>query len=517
MLDDRLSIEVKQSLNLNAKLVLFWQPKISLFNGEITGAEALLRAIDQNGMVISPASIIKRINELNYWNAVGNAIIEDVLYFSKSLENSVRKDLVLSFNVDAKQLEEPTFIEFFAKTLNYTNANPRLIEIELTESAIIQNIEHSIIILNKLKDYGLRIAVDDFGTGYSSFSYVQQLPITTLKIDKSFIDNCPYNDKDVQIVKAIIQMSKSLRFKTIAEGIERLEQAQFLDKLGCEELQGWLFSKALPENEFINAVLNKKSLSFSEHKQESRKLLIVDDEPNILSALNRTLHKEGYVIKLANSAEEALSCLSEFEPDVIISDQRMPGMTGVEMFRQIRNLAPDACRIILSGFTELDSVTSAINDGAVWKFLTKPWDEDLLKSTIKEAFINKEIKDENIRLTAQIEEANHELKRLNKQLNSTLEENKKSNHILEKQLYGYQHIIDSIPTPTLGISENMIVLANAAAKELFELPLILDDITDIVNIHQNTIILKTQEYQICKNNLHGESTWIISLMRLHYD
>lgn len=511
MLHDKLSRELKIRLNLDFKLVLYWQPKISVFNGEITGAEALLRGIKPNGDLVYPLSIIEHIDEADAWRDIGYAIFKEVLEFAEKVENVSKKDLVLAFNMHADQVSDPGLADFVAEQLNLYKVNPRLIEIELTESAIIKDVDLTIATLRKLTTYGLRVAIDDFGTGYSSFAYVQQLPISTLKIDKSFIDDCPLKEKNVQIYKAIVQMSKALRFKTIAEGVETVRQAQFLDTIGCDEIQGWLFSKAVSDEDFIELVKSGRTLDYSTHKYESRKLLLVDDEENILSALYRTLRKEGYTIERANSAEEALDMLSDFKPDVIVSDQRMPNMTGVEMFRRIKTLHPDAIRIILSGYTELDSVTSAINDGAVWKFLTKPWDEELLKNTIKDAFVTKEMRDENARLQAEVEMANQELQKLNIQLTSALSENQHSNEILETQLFGYQNIIDAIPVPAIGVSEGMIVFANVSAKTVFKAALLLDSIHDYIQDTDTVVKLDSRLYTINRVSLDGDGTSIISL------
>ena len=147
-----------------------------------------------------------------------------------------------------------------------------------------------------------------------------------------------------------------------------------------------------------------------------RNLLLVDDEPNILSALKRTLRKNSYTIFTAASGKEGLDLLAHYDIGVIISDQRMPQMTGVEFLRKVKVLYPKTVRIVLSGYTEIETVTSAINEGAIYKFLSKPWDDEQLRVLTDEAFQRYEIKQENQRLSLQLQEVNQELSRLNRNL-----------------------------------------------------------------------------------------------------
>jgi len=206
--------------------------------------------------------------------------------------------------------------------------------------------------------------------------------------------------------------------------------------------------------------------------KNSRTLLLVDDETNILNALKRTLRPEGYTILTAQSGEEGLALLSQHEVGVIISDQRMPHMTGVEFLRQVKVLYPKTLRIVLSGYTELDSVTSIINEGAVCKFLTKPWDDDLLRNNIREAFQCYELEQENARLLRELQSANDELSMLNQTLEQKAAE--KTREILHSinLLQISQEILEHLPIGVIGIDErHMIVASNRRAEEIFCQPI----------------------------------------------
>lgn len=206
----------------------------------------------------------------------------------------------------------------------------------------------------------------------------------------------------------------------------------------------------------------------ADETHKPRTLLLVDDEPNIIHALNRTLRRDGYCIFTANSAEEGLNLLADSNASVIISDQRMPQMTGVEFFRRVKELYPNTLRIILSGYTELESVTSAINEGAIYKFLTKPWDDELLRKNVREAFELSEMMQENQRLTRELRHANNELYQLNQNLEQqVLQKTREIMHNIT-MLEISQEILEHLPVAIIGLDENnMIAVSNRRADKLF--------------------------------------------------
>jgi len=199
-----------------------------------------------------------------------------------------------------------------------------------------------------------------------------------------------------------------------------------------------------------------------------RTLLLVDDEENITASLVRLLRRDGYTILRANSGQGGLDVLAQHRVGVIISDQRMPGMTGTEFLSKVKELYPDTVRIVLSGYTELNSVTDAINRGAVYKFLTKPWEDELLRANIEEAFQYYEIKIENAKLNQEIREVNEQLQRTNQRLEERVEERTREAmrnlHVLEVS----QEVLDHLPVAVIGIGEGgMIAIANQMAHQLF--------------------------------------------------
>jgi len=189
----------------------------------------------------------------------------------------------------------------------------------------------------------------------------------------------------------------------------------------------------------------------------SRTLLLVDDEPNILNALQRALRRDGYRILASDDPHEALNILAEERVDVILSDQRMPGMSGVEFLRLAKETHPETMRIVLSGYTDLQFITDAINEGAIYKFLTKPWDDEQLREHIREAFRSKEIADENQRLTRALKIANVELQ-------AHIAEKERQARQIATVLDTLQEVLQLIPWPLIGVDEEgLVALSNTAA------------------------------------------------------
>jgi FixJ family two-component response regulator len=189
-------------------------------------------------------------------------------------------------------------------------------------------------------------------------------------------------------------------------------------------------------------------------------LLLVDDEENILASLRRLLRKDGYTILTANSGEEGLAILGTETVDVIISDQRMPNMVGTVFLSKARELSPHSVRIILSGYTDLASVTAAINEGAVYKFLTKPWEDDILRLSIREALQYKWVQEENRLLQGMLVEANTELEKTNRQLAEQAD-------FAQETLKNQQSMVFNLPIAVLGLDDNgLLMFANQASLDL---------------------------------------------------
>jgi CheY-like chemotaxis protein len=292
----------------------------------------------------------------------------------------------LAVNVSARQLLADDFERVVAGAIERHGIDPGLLELELTESMLMHDPEAAKALLHRLKSIGVRLSLDDFGTGYSCFAYLRRFPIDTLKVDQSFVRDMVADANTAGIVAAILALARRMRMHTVAEGVEHEAQLAYLRRLGCDAIQGYLFSRPLPEAEFLALLAADTRLPGQPAEESGRTLLLVDDEPGILSALRRVLRQEGYRILTANGAAEGLELLALNDVQVVISDQRMPGMSGSEFLTRVKDMHPHCMRIILSGQADMAAVLDAINNGAVYKFLCKPWDDAQLRERLREAF-----------------------------------------------------------------------------------------------------------------------------------
>jgi CheY-like chemotaxis protein len=254
--------------------------------------------------------------------------------------------------------------------------------------------------MRTLIEVGIRFSIDDFGTGYSSLGYLKRFPFSELKIDRSFVTDVHLDPDSASLVRSMISIGHNLGIKVIAEGVENAEQLGFLRAAGCDELQGYYYSPPLPPETCLQFLGEGGELKLSAILADGDQhyLLLIDDEPGVIRALQRELRQENYRILVARNSVEALSLLATHPVDVVLTDLRLPDMSGVEILRRIRILYPEIIRMVLSGSTEVRNILKAINEGVIYRFITKPWEADDLRSQLREAFAQRQLVQENQRM-----------------------------------------------------------------------------------------------------------------------
>ena len=463
------------------QLQLHYQPFADLQTGQIGGMEALLRWNHPELGMVPPSRFIPVAEQSGLIIEIGNWVFTRGCRDLRDwLDHGMRAPR-LSINVSPVQFGDPGLLAHIEKSLRQYAIEPDMIYVEITEGALMEDVEHSEMLLRAMKSLGLRLALDDFGTGYSSLSYLKRFPFDKVKIDQSFVRDINTSSEDAVIAKVVISMAHGLGLQVIAEGVETEPQCEFLRANGCDEIQGYFFSRPIAKDamDLLLAEDRRLPAHLLRVQAKTRTLLLVDDEPNVLASLKRLLRRDGYDILTANSGQEGLDMLSAHPVDIILSDQRMPGMSGVEFLRQAKTRYPDTIRIVLSGYTELQSVTDAINEGAVYRFLTKPWDDAQLRSFIEEAFHHKELADENRQLNLKIRTANHELATSNRQLQEVLGNKQRQIIRSEVNLSVVRDVLQHLPVPILGLDDDgMIAFVNRQAQQLFgeSTPLLGDDL-----------------------------------------
>ena len=223
---------------------LHYQPQIDLQSGRVVGAEALIRWRDPELGEIAPSEFVPVAEESGFIIAIGDWVLKRAVTQAASWA-AAGTPIAVSVNVSALQFQQPGFVDGVAEALREAGLPPRLLELELTESILIQDAKEAMLRLQALERLGVRLAIDDFGTGYSSLAYLKRFPIGRLKIDRSFISGLPSEESDAAIVQAIVHMGRALHLEVVAEGVETDAQRQFLQQAGCDLYQGFLYAPAL--------------------------------------------------------------------------------------------------------------------------------------------------------------------------------------------------------------------------------------------------------------------------------
>lgn len=242
----------------NERFEVYFQPLFDAESGKLRGAEALLRwPDDEGGFVCGPADFIPVAEKTGLIVSMGNFVFRDVFQTIHDFRIKYHVDLIISINISALQLKKKNFIDELQKYIELYEVDPKSLELEITESVLINNFDDTLEKIKILERMGIKVSLDDFGTGFSSLSYLRELPINTLKIDKSFIDNIHSDDKTALIIDTIIDMSHKLSLESVAEGVEDKIQLEYLREKGCDNIQGYLLSKPIPKSEFEKLIIRQ--------------------------------------------------------------------------------------------------------------------------------------------------------------------------------------------------------------------------------------------------------------------
>jgi diguanylate cyclase (GGDEF)-like protein len=249
---------------LNQEFTVFFQPKIDPLRGVITGAEALVRWQKQDGTIVSPADFIHLAEETGHIIPLGDQVLEISCQVLRRLNDLGYTNLSLSVNLSPLQFVQVNLVERLLAILQKYGVPATQLELEITETTMMTNLANTVETLKRMVDAGITISIDDFGTGYSSLAYLKRFPIKTLKIDRSFIRDLTTDPSDAQLVETIILMAHNLGLDVVAEGVETQEQLDWLKNRGCEQIQGYFYSKPLSQEAFFAYLQEKGPLGLTD-------------------------------------------------------------------------------------------------------------------------------------------------------------------------------------------------------------------------------------------------------------
>jgi EAL domain-containing protein (putative c-di-GMP-specific phosphodiesterase class I) len=367
------------------ELVVHYQPALDLTSGRAVGVEGLVRWNHPQRGLLPPAEFISLAEETGLVVPLGAEVLatacRQVMAWQRG--GGSGSDLWLAVNLAARQLLAPDLCSVVEEALADSGLEPGRLCLEITESALLEDSESSTRALNRLKALGVRIGVDDFGTGFSSLTYLKRFPVDVLKIDRSFVDGLCRDREDRAIVASVIDLAHAFGLTTTAEGVETAEQLAQLRALGCEQGQGYLWSRPLPAEaagQWIAAHSHPRhpDLPVPSPTGSRHRVLLVEDDPS-LRRLTRLVLDEGdfEVVGEASDGREAVALARRLRPDVVLLDLAMPGIGGLEALPMIRAVAPEAKVVVLSGLEPASYADATRRQGAA-AYCTKGGDPTLL-------------------------------------------------------------------------------------------------------------------------------------------
>jgi EAL domain-containing protein (putative c-di-GMP-specific phosphodiesterase class I) len=250
----QIETKLKDAILCN-RFMLHYQPQFDAKTTKLRGVEALIRWQDLDGTMISPAVFIPIAEKNGTIIPIGNWVIEEGLKTYAIWRRKYNYPLILSLNISAIQYRKKDFVNNLVNVSKVYDINPSSIELEITENILIDDFDDIVYKMRALREYGFRVSLDDFGTGFSSLSYLRDLPIDTLKIDKSFIDTVTFDDASRTITASIVSMVKKLGYETVAEGVEKQDQYEYLRDIDCDTIQGFLLGKPVPSEEIEKLII----------------------------------------------------------------------------------------------------------------------------------------------------------------------------------------------------------------------------------------------------------------------
>lgn len=468
---ERMFLEIDlRNATLRNEFVLYYQPKASCADGRITGTEALLRWQHPKRGIVPPDQFIPLLEETGLIVQVGRWVLEEACRQAVEWQSAGLNIPSVSVNLSARQLQAETLLMDVAATLDKTGLKAACLDLEITESMLMDNADMAIHTLSALKKMGVTISLDDFGTGYSSLAYLKRFPLDAVKVDRSFVQDIAADSDDASITRAVITMAHHLKLKVVAEGVETPEQLALLISHQCDVIQGYFFSRPLPAPGMTELLTTDQRLPANLLCSGTRKpmalFVAVDGFEEVISTLIRAGHR----VCAAPDIQGALQWFSGNLVDVLVCGAPRKGFNAEALIRQAAELQPRCERILLADSKQWNRkpVAELSSSGLVHRVIHLPVEADAFQLVVEETLSRRHISDEYSRLSHEVEVVERQLVRIEEDRRRLLDENQ-ALQVQERQGYRIlQGVLAELPLAVIGVDENgLIALANDAALEQF--------------------------------------------------
>jgi diguanylate cyclase (GGDEF)-like protein/PAS domain S-box-containing protein len=365
---------------------LLYQPQIDTATGRVSAVEALIRW-RRDGKVVPPGNFIHVVEGTDLAEPVSRWVLQTACRQARQWMERQRP-LRVAVNIFSAHVTSGRLLDDVSLALSSNRLPAHLLELEVVESSLLVNPELAAQTLRDLKRMGVGLALDDFGTGYSSLGYLKHYPFDELKIDQMFTRNVNRVPEDAAIVRSTIALAHNLGMRVLAEGVETESQLRFLARYGCDQLQGYLFSRPTEPAVVETAVMERSDLRPLNPQLQIRThgVLVLEDEPVEQILMRDLLEDAGYRVYIAANQDSAITLMGTEAIDVIVSDYYLEKETGVDILERISRFYPEVPSIVVSGSSEQSVVVEAINRAAIRGFLAKPVQPELLLRLLRSIF-----------------------------------------------------------------------------------------------------------------------------------
>ena len=396
-----LELDLRQALT-RREFELHYQPKVSLVSGAMVGVEALIRWRSPQRGLVSPVDFIPLLEETGLIVPVGAWVLQEACRQMVLWHAAGYAQLTVAVNLSGRQVSDNTLVATVREALANTGLPAQALELELTESMLMRDAPAVESLLEELRGMGLALSVDDFGTGYSSLAYLKRFPLDTLKVDRSFVRDITADPDDASITRAVIQMAHELSLKVVAEGVETAAQLQLLAACGCDQIQGFYFSRPLPAPALGELLLEQKVLDASllNHCSDRVRVVLFGARDEGLDALRSRFETDAYQVHQVETAEQLRLWLLEHGCDVLVGKPSHAVHEDMAAMFAVSGIDPRRCLILLAG-VEVWPVFQAPDAPAFSFDAVLPWPAkpDRVVAAITRLVDNRRLRDENVRLS----------------------------------------------------------------------------------------------------------------------